>query len=66
LAASLSRAEGQKIQWVRNGDIVETSPVAGSGASTVVVEAHAGDWFSVILRDERGPTLFSNPIFVER
>jgi hypothetical protein len=30
------------------------------------VTAAGGDWFAVIVRDQTGPTLFANPIFVSR
>src|SRR5262249_20795372 len=60
LSASVSRAVNQQVQWVRNGEVISTSPVIGEQPVTLGVKVQHGDWFSVIVRDEIGVTLFSN------
>ena len=65
LYARTERAVGQQLSWVRRGLVVRTSTIGADGLEYVTMEASAGDWFSVILRDGDGPTLFSNPIWVE-
>jgi hypothetical protein len=66
LSATLSRAAGQQLQWMRNGEVVSTVPAVNDRPVVLPVQAHPGDWFSVILRDRRGPTVFSNAIYIER
>jgi hypothetical protein len=65
LSASASRATNQQLQWVRNGEIISTSRVVGEQPVTLEVKTQRGEWFSVIIRDENGPTLFSNAIYIE-
>ncbi len=66
LIVELERAEGQIIEWVRNGEPFASDPVT-AGARRRVVNAHAGDWFSVVVRDTAGqPTVVSNAIYVGR
>src|SRR5262249_17493590 len=59
LSVDLSRASGQQIQWIRNRNVVSTG-------QTLKTQAQPGDWFSIVLRDDRGPTLFSNAIYFAR
>jgi hypothetical protein len=66
LSATVSRATGQQIQWIRNGEVVSTVPAISERRALLPVQAHPGDWFSVILRDRKGPTVFSNAIYIER
>ena len=66
LSASATGATNQQLQWVRNGEIISTSPVLSEQRVTVDVKTQPGAWFSVIIRDENGPTLFSNPIYIEQ
>jgi hypothetical protein len=66
LTVIASRAAGQRLQWVRNGEIVSTANIVDGQRTTFHVRAQAGDWFSVILRDNNGPTLFSNAIYISR
>jgi hypothetical protein len=58
------RAEGQELAWVRRGDVVKTVTLGADGRASITVEARDGDWFSVVLRDSKGPTLFSNALYV--
>jgi hypothetical protein len=66
LSASASPATNQQVQWVRNGEIISTSLVVGEQPVTLTIKTQPGEWFSVIVRDEYGPTLFSNAIYIER
>jgi hypothetical protein len=66
LSATVVRAAGQQIQWIRNGEVVSTVPAVNDRHALLPVQAHPGDWFSVVLRDRQGPTVFSNAIYVER
>lgn len=63
LQATVSNAEGQAIEWIRNGKPIGTEP-AGAGGQRRRVQVHDGDWFSVIVRDPAGhATVFSNAIY---
>jgi len=66
LSATVPRAAGQRLQWVRNGEVISSVPLAGSPSATLNVKPQPGDWFSVILRDGNGPTLYSNAIYIGR
>lgn len=66
LQAEVGNAEGQTLIWIRNGNEVVRTVLPSSGVVTWRVRPRSGDWYSLIVRDETGPTLFSNPIFVER
>jgi hypothetical protein len=66
LSITVSRAPGQRVQWIRNGEIISTAPLTEGQSASLPVNASPGDWFSVILRDDTGPTLFSNAIYVAR
>jgi hypothetical protein len=65
LQVRTERAAGQELQWIRRGEIAGTARLGADGRAALVVEPRAGDWFSVVLRDASGPTLFSNPIYIE-
>jgi len=64
LSARLTRAAGQTLQWIHNGTIQATARLTGAQSATLATDVKAGDWFSVVLRDSNGPTLFSNAIYV--
>lgn len=64
LHVATSAAAGQSISWIRNGAVVATTALAADGSASTRLEGRPGDWVSVILRDERGPTVFSNAIHV--
>jgi hypothetical protein len=65
LSATVSRAAGQQIQWIRNGQVMSTVPAVNDRRVLLPAQAHPGDWFSLILRDRKGPTVFSNAIYIE-
>jgi hypothetical protein len=58
------RAGGQRIEWIRNGEVEKTETIPADGAVALDVDARSGSWFSVILRDTSAPTTFTNAIFV--
>jgi hypothetical protein len=58
------RASGQSLEVVRNADIVATLPVPSDAASIPYrVTLQPGQWVHVRLRDVRGLTAISNPIY---
>jgi hypothetical protein len=65
LTVVAGRAEGQRVEWIRNGEIVAVTPLTVGGRATHAEPAKTGDWFSVILRDRLGPTAFSNALYVD-
>jgi predicted metal-dependent phosphoesterase TrpH len=63
----LTSAEGQQLEWIRNGEVVGRAPVDSTGRLTLAPSLPApGAWFSVVVRDGKGPTLFSNAIYLSR
>jgi hypothetical protein len=63
LRAGIGRAEGQRFEWIKNGVGLVSGIVPADGAIGHDVNAVAGDWFSLVLRDAVGPTLYSNAIY---
>lgn len=57
-------AAGQRVSWVRRGTVAETSVLDAQGVAEWSSLAADGDWFSVIVSDASGPTVFSNAIYV--
>ncbi len=58
-------ATGQQVEVVKNGDVLTTLTARDGGdAITVPVRLVPGDWVNVRLRDDRGITVISNPIYV--
>lgn len=65
LVAAVSGAEGQTLQWVVDGAVAAEVAVPASPLPlTFEQPALAGRWFSVVVRDARGPTLLANAIAV--
>lgn len=63
LRAIVGGAEGQTLDWIRNGE-VEASTPAGPHPRIHEVEARAGDWFSLVVRNGQQTTLISNPVYL--
>ena len=64
MRVELRGAEGQVVEWIRNGEPFAREPVEARGLRRMV-EARDGDWFSVIVRDPTGQaTVLSNAIYV--
>jgi hypothetical protein len=66
LEAVVGRAPGQSASWIRNGETLTRMPVPADGRVTHSVAARPGDWFSLVVRDAAGPTLYSGAIYVAR
>jgi hypothetical protein len=64
LGAQLTGASGQTLEWIQNGRVLASEPVA-SRKLTRSVSAKPGDWFSLVVKGIDGePTLLSNAIYV--
>jgi len=60
-------AAGQQVEVVINGEIVATPSVPGDASTlTVPVRVGPGDWVNVRLRDDRGITTISNPVYIRQ
>jgi hypothetical protein len=66
LSVVATRASSQRLDWIHNGVVTSSTPIIDGQRATLAVKCRPGDWFSIILRDANGPTLFSNAIYVER
>ena len=66
LEAVVGRAAGQTATWIRNGEAIATTPIPADGRVSHQVAARSGDWFSLILRDASGPTLYSGAVYTAR
>jgi hypothetical protein len=66
LIATVGRATGQRVEWIRNGDVLTSATVPNAGAVTLDTVGRPGDWFSLVVRQDDDPTLFSNAVFVAR
>jgi hypothetical protein len=64
--AVVGGAQGQTATWIRNGETLATASVPVDGRLTQLVTARPGDWFSLILRDANGPTLYSGAVYTTR
>jgi hypothetical protein len=47
----------------QDGSVLTSVAVPQDGNVTLDVVASKGDWFSLVLRDQAGPTLYSNAIY---
>jgi hypothetical protein len=65
LSANVGRANGQRVDWIKNGKVLSSAVVAAHGRVVIDVATVKGDWFSLVLRDTSGPTLFSNAIYTK-
>jgi hypothetical protein len=66
LSASVSGSSGSELQWVRDGEVVSTVRVTDAQSTILPAKPRPGDWFTVIVRDDRGPKLYGNAIHIER
>jgi hypothetical protein len=63
LTANIGRADGQRVDWIKNGTVVSSATVPPHGRIVIDVVPVKGDWFSLVLRDKAGPTLYSNAFY---
>jgi hypothetical protein len=66
LEAAVGRAAGQRVEWIRNGDVLGDAVVTNTGALRLETIGRSGDWFSLVVRQGDDPTVYANAIFVER
>ena len=67
LKATIGRAKGQHVQWIRNGAVVGETLVPGAGEVTLDTVGRPGEWFALVVRQaDDDPTVFANAIFVDR
>ena len=62
LLASVSGADGQRLEWIVDGSVVNTVTLT---ATPQVFEwpAGAARWCALVVRDASGPTLLSNAVY---
>jgi hypothetical protein len=65
LEATVSGASGQTLQWMRRGEPIESTDLSGDGIVRLELQAAPGDWFSVNIVDDEGPTLLTSAIYTE-
>ena len=63
--AIVTGARGQTLQWIRRGIPVKMVQIDEEGVMRANLTAHPGDWFSVVVSDEHGPTLLTSAIYTE-
>jgi hypothetical protein len=66
LRARLTGSTGQHLTWMRNGKSIGETDIAANSDVMLECEAHAGDWFTVVVREGETPTVFANAIYVRR
>jgi predicted metal-dependent phosphoesterase TrpH len=65
LRAEIGRARNNEFEWIRNGQVHRAGKVPADGRLHYEVVAAAGDWFSLVLRDTAGATLYSSAIYTK-
>ncbi len=66
LRAGVINAQGQTLVWIRNGEELSRTKLTDGTTARLTVRPRPGDWYSIVVRDDSGPTLFSNAIHFER
>lgn len=65
--AEVLRGEGQRVEVIRNGQVIaDAVPAAVAGSEATVrfqVRVSRGDWVRINLRDSAGVTVIANPIY---
>jgi hypothetical protein len=65
LEAVVIGATGQRLHWIRTGRPVKSARIDEEGVLRTTLKAQPGDWFSVVISDENGPTLLTGAIYTE-
>ncbi|MEZ5287964.1 MAG: CehA/McbA family metallohydrolase [Vicinamibacterales bacterium] len=60
--ADVDGADGQTLEWIRNGEIVATQPA--SRHASRMLRVAPGDWVAIMVREAGDPTVIGNPIYV--
>lgn len=63
--ARLLRAAGQTLQWIGDGRVVGAAAL-GDDVTTLELKETGRRWLALVVRDDRGPTLFASPIYLDR
>jgi NAD(P)H-flavin reductase len=64
LVVHAAGAAGQRVEIVRNGDVVATLPVETSDQELAyTLTLRPGQWVHVRMRDGQGITAFTNPVY---
>lgn len=66
LQATVTGGGNQTLQWIRSGTPFESVELPEHGTVRIDVHPRRGDWYSVVLADDDGPTVFTSAIFTER
>jgi hypothetical protein len=66
LKAIVTRAIGQQVVWIKNGDVLSEADLPPTGELALETAASPGDWFTVVVRQRDDPTVFANAVFVAR
>jgi predicted metal-dependent phosphoesterase TrpH len=66
LNAMVGHAIGQRVAWIRNGDVLSESTVPQAGDLALETIASPGDWFTVVVGEGDDPTVLGNAIYVSR
>jgi predicted metal-dependent phosphoesterase TrpH len=62
LRAHIEKGDGQVVEWIKNGEVVEHQAVARQVERRVAVSP--GDWCAIVLREGSDPTLIGNPVYI--
>jgi len=66
MVASIDDAEGQECEWLNRGTAITTQPIeTDHDTLTIDLDAHVGDWISLIVRNGQHATAWSNAIYVD-
>jgi hypothetical protein len=66
LRVNITAATGQRVTWIKNGKPTVETDIPASGHARLEVDARSGDWFTVVVRDSKGPTVFANAIYISK
>jgi hypothetical protein len=66
VVASVDYAQGQECEWLNRGNAITTQPIeTDHDTLTIDLDARAGDWISLIVRNRHHVTAWSNAIYVD-
>jgi hypothetical protein len=66
MVASIDDAQGQECEWLNRGTAITTQAIeTDHDTLTIDLDAHVGDWISLIVRNGQHATAWSNAIYVD-